>query len=86
MKAHLAKVSLALLSTVFLFGCQERGSEPVGPEGLGPEFAKVKNCDPTLRKSPPIVQPPRGGRPNSNRDAGGWYDRYVDGGESLLRQ
>ncbi len=35
MKAHLAKVSLALLSTVFLFGCQEQGSGPVGP---GPEF------------------------------------------------
>ena len=32
MKAHLAKVSLALLSTVFLLGCQEQGSEPVGPE------------------------------------------------------
>ncbi len=38
MKAHLAKVSLALLSTVFLLGCQEQGSGPVGPEGLGPEF------------------------------------------------
>ena len=34
MKAHLAKVSLALLSTVFLFGCQEQG--PAGPEG--PQF------------------------------------------------
>ena len=34
MKAHLAKVSLALLSAVFLFGCQEQGSEPVGPDGL----------------------------------------------------
>ena len=38
MKAHLAKVSLALLSTAFLLGCQEQGSNPVGPEGLGPEF------------------------------------------------
>ena len=38
MKAHLAKVSLALLSAAFLLGCQEQGSEPVGPEGLGPEF------------------------------------------------
>ena len=38
MKAHLAKVSLALLSTVFLLGCQEQGSEPVGPEG--PQFNK----------------------------------------------
>ena len=40
MKAHLAKLSLALLSTVFLLGCQDMGSEPVGPEGLGPEFNK----------------------------------------------
>ena len=38
MKFHLAKVSLALLSTVFLLGCQEQGSDPVGPDGLGPEF------------------------------------------------
>ena len=44
MKAHLTKVSLALLSTVFLLGCQDLGSEPVGPEGLGPEFA-AKTCD-----------------------------------------
>ena len=40
MKAHLAKVSLALLSTVFLLGCQDMGSEPVGP---GPEFDKPGN-------------------------------------------
>ena len=40
MKAHLAQVSLALLSTVFLLGCQEQGSGLVGPEGLVPEFAK----------------------------------------------
>jgi hypothetical protein len=38
MKAHLAKLSLALLSTVFLFGCQDLGSGPVGLDGLGPEF------------------------------------------------
>ena len=37
MKAHLAKLSLALLSTVFLFGCQDMGSEPLGP---GPGFDK----------------------------------------------
>lgn len=42
MKSHLTKVSLALLSTVFLLGCQEPGSGPLGPEGLGPEF---KKCD-----------------------------------------
>ncbi len=41
MKSNLAKVSLALLSTVFLLGCQEQGSEPVGPEG--PEFDKPVN-------------------------------------------
>ena len=35
MKAHLTKVSLALLSAVFFFGCQEQGSGPVGLEGLG---------------------------------------------------
>ena len=46
MKSYLAKVSLALLSAGFLLGCQDQGSGPVGPEGLGPEFAKVKNCDP----------------------------------------
>ncbi len=38
MKAHLTKVSLALLSTVFLLGCQEQGSAPVGPDG--PQFDK----------------------------------------------
>ena len=43
MKSHLAKVSLALLSTVFLFGCQERGSGPVGP---GPEFGHKTSHDP----------------------------------------
>ena len=38
MKAHLTKVSLALLSAAFLLNCQDQGSGPVGPEGLGPEF------------------------------------------------
>ena len=42
MKAHLAKVSLALLSAVFLLGCQERGSGPVGPEGLGVQANKTE--------------------------------------------
>ncbi len=48
MKAHLAKVSLGLLSAAFLHGCQEQGSSPVGPEGLGPEFDKPNNesCPP----------------------------------------
>jgi len=44
MKAHLAKLSLALLSVAFLLGCQEQGSGPVGPEG--PQFDKPDN-DPT---------------------------------------
>ena len=38
MKAHLTKVSLALLSAVFIFGCQDLGSGPVGPDG--PQFDK----------------------------------------------
>ncbi len=43
MKPHLAKVSLALLSTVFLLGCQEQGSGPSGPEG--PQFDKKGEGD-----------------------------------------
>ena len=38
MKAHLAKVSLALLSAAFLLGCQDQASSPVGLDGLGPQF------------------------------------------------
>ena len=57
MKAHLTKVSLALLSAAFLLGCQEHGSEPVGPEGLGPEFAKVKNCNPVIGDVHPSCKP-----------------------------
>ncbi len=44
MKAHLAKLSLALLSTVFLLGCQEQGSGPVGPEG--PQFSHKPKHNP----------------------------------------
>ena len=40
MKAHLTKVSLALLSAAFLLGCQDLGSGAVGPDGLEPQFAK----------------------------------------------
>lgn len=43
MKSHLTKVSLALISAAFLFGCQERASSPVEPEGLGPQFG-AKKC------------------------------------------
>ncbi len=43
-KAHLAKVSLALLSAAFLLGCQEQGSELVGPES--PQFhGGAGNCN-----------------------------------------
>jgi len=44
MKSHLAKVSLALLSAAFLLGCQEQGSGPVGPEGVGIQAKKEKVC------------------------------------------
>ncbi len=55
MKAHLAKLSLALLSTVFLLGCQGQGSEAVGPDGLGPEFnppgsVSAEDCPVELQK------------------------------------
>ena len=45
MKAHLAKLSLALLSTVFLLGCQEQGSGPLGPDGLVPQFDRKDFTD-----------------------------------------
>ena len=38
MKSSLAKVSLALLSAVFVLGCQDMGTGPVGPDG--PQFDK----------------------------------------------
>ena len=37
MKSDLAKVSLALVSAVFLLGCQDQGSDPVGPD-VAPQF------------------------------------------------
>ncbi len=40
MNAHLTKVSLGLLSAVFILGCQDLGSGPVGPDGLAPQFNK----------------------------------------------
>ena len=40
MKSNLTKVSLALLSAVFILGCQDLGSGPVGPDGLVPQFNK----------------------------------------------
>ncbi len=52
MKSNLMKVSLALLSAVFVLGCQDLGS--VGPDGLVPQFAK--KCD-----SPPCEKDDDGG-------------------------
>ena len=40
MKSNLTKVPLALLSAVFVLGCQDQASGPVGPDDLGPQFAK----------------------------------------------
>ena len=49
MKSDLAKVSLALLSAVFILGCQDVGTGPVGPDGLVPQFDKKdftpKRCE-----------------------------------------
>ena len=50
MKKHLVKLSLALLSAVFILGCQDQGSGVVGVD-LVPQFAKEKNCDP---EKPPV--------------------------------
>ena len=57
MKAHLAKVSLALLSVAFLLGCQEQGAGPVGPEGLGIQ----------AKRTNPGKKPPKDAGPGSDR-------------------
>ena len=45
MKSDLVKSSLALLSAVFILGCQDLGSGPVGPDGLVPQFhAAHEDC------------------------------------------
>ena len=41
MKPILAKVSVALLSVVFILGCQDQGPGPVGPDGLVAQFDKA---------------------------------------------
>ena len=41
MKSNLTKVSLALLSAVFILGCQDQA--PVGPDGLVPQFDQKSN-------------------------------------------
>ena len=40
MKSDLTRISLALLSAVFVLACQDLGLGPVGPDGLVPQFAK----------------------------------------------
>ena len=36
----------ALLGVAFILSCQDQAAGPLGPDGLGPQFAKEKNCDP----------------------------------------
>ena len=43
MKSSLAKVTLALLSAVFILGCQDVGSGPVGPGGLEIQAKREKD-------------------------------------------
>ena len=45
MKKHLTKLSLALLSAVFILGCQDQGFSPVEPVDLGPAFDKKGSGD-----------------------------------------
>ena len=40
MKSNLAKVSFALFFAVFILGCQDLGTGPVGADGLVPQFGK----------------------------------------------
>ena len=42
MKSNLRNVSLALLSAVFVLGCQDQGTGVVESDGAGPQFAKKK--------------------------------------------
>ena len=53
MKQHALTTSLALLSAAFLFGCQERGSTPLGPEGLAIQAAKTKPAKVSVCHIPP---------------------------------
>jgi hypothetical protein len=54
MKFDLTKVAIALLSAVFILGCQDQGTGVVEADGLGPQFAK--KCD-----SPPCGKDDGGG-------------------------
>ena len=46
MNKHLVKVSLALLSAVFILGCQDMGTGVVASDGQGPQFGGVKHPGP----------------------------------------
>ena len=67
MSAHFTRVSLALLTAVFLLGCQDLGSGPVGVDGLEPQFAK--KCE-----SPPCGG---GGGGGGGDDNGGTKGKYL---------
>ena len=43
MKSNLTKLSLALVSAVFILSCQDQGTGPVAADGPGPQFAV--DCD-----------------------------------------
>ena len=63
MKAHLTKVSLALLSAALVLGCQDLGSGPVGPDG--PQFDKP------VAGNPNCVDPISGHCHGDDGDTGG---------------
>ena len=46
MKAHLTKVSLAILSAAFVLGCQDVGTGVVASDGPGPQFMRGGNGKP----------------------------------------
>ena len=45
MKTQNVTTALAFLVAAFMWGCQEQGSSPVGPDGLGPQFDKKGSGD-----------------------------------------
>ena len=46
MKKYALTMSVAVLSAALLLGCQEQGSGPVGPDGLGPAFSHKDSHNP----------------------------------------
>lgn len=53
MKKHALTMSLALLSAAFAFGCQDQGSNPLGPDGVDIEAAKTKAAKVSVCHIPP---------------------------------